>query len=143
VAQAELVRCAARVAGLDYDCPGYAALAADATPAQQAYAAYLQGRWQGLNAGLLPEQHRGVLASGTLAGVQDPLARLVAAGALAEGGRITPADIAKAVDTASTRAGAGRCWPGWACRSSAPRPPAMPRRCSRSGGGSRWVTDSP
>jgi hypothetical protein len=103
VAQVELVRCAARAASLVYDCPGYAALALDATPAQQAYAAYLAGQWQGLNAGLLPEQHRGVLTAGTLAGVQDPLARLVAAGALMKAGRITPADIAQAVDTASNQ----------------------------------------
>jgi hypothetical protein len=102
-AQAELVRCAARVAALEYECPGYAALAGDATPAQQAYAAYLDGRWQGLNAGLLPEQHRGVLTGGTLAGVSDPLARLVAAGALLKAGRITPADIGNAVDTASNQ----------------------------------------
>jgi hypothetical protein len=103
VAQAELVRCAAHVAALDYECPGYAALAADATPAQQAYAAYLQGQWQGLNAGLLPEQHRAVVAGGSLAGVQDPLARLVAAGALMKAGRITPDGIAAAVDTASNQ----------------------------------------
>jgi hypothetical protein len=103
VAQAELVRCAAQVAALVYECPGYAALAADASPAQQAYAAYLAGQWQGLNAGLLPEQHRAVVASGALAGVQDPLARLVAAGALMKAGRITPADIASAVDTASNQ----------------------------------------
>jgi hypothetical protein len=103
VAQAELVRCAARVASLVYDCPGYTALAGDATPAQQAYAAYLQGQWQGLNAGLLPEQHRAVLKSATLAGVQDPLARLVAAGALLKAGKISPADIANAVDTASNQ----------------------------------------
>jgi hypothetical protein len=103
VAQAELVRCAAHVAALDYDCPGYAALAPDATPAQQAYAAYLQGQWQGLNAGLLPEQHRAVVTGGALAGVQDPLARLVAAGALMKAGKITPAGIANAVDTASNQ----------------------------------------
>jgi hypothetical protein len=103
VAQAELVRCAAQVAALQYECPGYAALAQDATPAQQAYAAYLDGRWQGLNAGLLPEQHRGVVTAGTLAGVSDPLARLVAAGALLKAGRITPADIGNAVDTASNQ----------------------------------------
>jgi hypothetical protein len=103
VAQAELVRCAARVAALEYECPGYAALAGDATAAQQAYAAYLDGRWQGLNVGLLPEQHRGVLTGGTLAGVSDPLARLVAAGALLKAGRITPADIGNAVDTASNQ----------------------------------------
>ncbi|ALK97780.1 hypothetical protein AB595_18250 [Massilia sp. WF1] len=103
VAQAELARCAARVASLVYDCPGYAALAGDATPAQQVYAAYLSGQWQGLDASLLPEQHRGVVGGGTLAGVQDPLARLVAAGALMKAGRITPPDIGNAVDTASSQ----------------------------------------
>jgi len=101
VAQAELVRCGAHAAALDYDCAGFAAVAGDATPAQRAYAAYLDGRWTGLDAALLPEQHRAVVASGTLAGVADPLARLVAAGALFKAGRIAPADIAAAVDTAS------------------------------------------
>jgi hypothetical protein len=103
VAQAELVRCAARVAALVWECPAYAALASDATPAQRAYAAYLDGRWQGLDAALLPEQHRAVVASGSPDGVQDPLARLVAAGALLKAGRITPAGIATAVDTASAQ----------------------------------------
>ncbi len=103
VAQAELVRCAAQVAALVYECPGYAALAADASPAQQAYAAYLQGQWQGLNVALLPEQHRPVVTNGSLAGVQDPLARLVAAGALMKAGRIAPGDIVQAVDTASNQ----------------------------------------
>jgi hypothetical protein len=101
VAQAELVRCGVRAAALDYDCAAFAAIASDATPAQRAYAAYLDGRWQGLDAALLPEQHRGVVGSGSLAGVSDPLARLVAAGALLKVGRITPADIGTAVDTAS------------------------------------------
>jgi hypothetical protein len=103
VAQAELVRCGVKAAALDYDCAGFAALANDATPAQRAYAAYLDGRWQGLDAALLPEQHRAVVASGSLAGVADPLARLVAAGALLKAGRITPADIVAAVDTASSQ----------------------------------------
>jgi hypothetical protein len=103
VAQAELVRCGVKAAALDYDCPGFAAVANDATPAQRAYAAYLDGRWQGLDAGLLPEQHRAVIANGSLAGVADPLSRLVAAGALLKAGRITPADIGAAVDTASSQ----------------------------------------
>jgi hypothetical protein len=101
VAQAELVRCGVQAAALAFDCAGFEAIAADATPAQRAYAAYLGGRWQGLDTALLPEQHRTVVASGTLAGVTDPLSRLVAAGALLKAGRITPADIAQAVDTAS------------------------------------------
>jgi hypothetical protein len=101
VAQAELVRCAVQVAALETDCPGFGVIAGEATPAQRAYAAYLEGRWQGLDAGQLPAQHRPVVAGGTLAGVADPLARLVAAGALLRAGRITPGDIGVAVETAS------------------------------------------
>jgi hypothetical protein len=102
VARAELVRCAAQVASLDFGpCEGFAALAPDAAPEEREYAAYIGGRWQGLNAGLLPEQHRPVVASGTAASVEDPLARLVAAGALMRVGRITPGDIEAAVATAS------------------------------------------
>jgi hypothetical protein len=103
VAQAELVRCAVQVAALEADCPGFAAIAAEATPAQRAYAAYLDGRWQGLDAGLLPAQHRPVVANGTLAGVADPLSRLVAAGALLRAGRIAPGEIGAAVETASAQ----------------------------------------
>jgi hypothetical protein len=102
VAQVELVRCAALVASLDFDgCPGYAALAQAARPEQRAYADYLYGRWQGLDATLLPEQHRTVPASGQIAAVADPLGRLVAAGAAFRAGRITPAGIDQAIDTAS------------------------------------------
>lgn len=104
VAQVELVRCAAQAASLVYEeCPGFAALAPDASPAQRAYADYLAGRWQGLDASLLPEQHRPVVASGALAGIEDPLSRMVAAGALFKAGRMTPEGIALAVDTASNQ----------------------------------------
>jgi hypothetical protein len=108
VAFAELVRCATRVASLEYDeCPGFAALAQDATAGEQAYAAYLTGRWQGLDAALLPEQHHAVVrsapgaAGGVLAAINDPLSRMVAAGALMQAGRIAPADIVVATETAS------------------------------------------
>jgi hypothetical protein len=104
VAQVELVRCAAQVASLVFeDCPGYAALADDATPAQRAYAAYLAGQWDGLDVALLPEQHRAVVGGGALEAIADPLARLVAAGAQFKASRIMPAGIALAVDTASTQ----------------------------------------
>lgn len=102
VAQVELVRCAAQAASLVFDdCPGYAALAADATPAQRAYAAYLAGQWDGLDVALLPEQHRAVVTGGALDGIDDPLSRLVAAGALFKAGRITPQQMTLALDTAS------------------------------------------
>lgn len=102
VAQVELVRCATLAASLEFDdCAGFAALAPDATAQQRAYAAYIAGRWQGLDAAALPEQHRPVVASGSLNGVTDPLARQVAAGALFKAGKISPADIEAATDTAS------------------------------------------
>lgn len=106
VAHAELVRCATRVASLEYDaCPGFAALAQDATAAERAYAAYLAGRWDEVDLALLPEQHR-ALARGRqgkamLSTIQDPLSRLVAAGVLMQTGQITPDDVALATETAS------------------------------------------
>lgn len=110
VAHAELVRCATRVASLEHDlCPGFQVLEQDATQAERAYAAYLTGRWQGLDPMLLPEQHRAVVKTGegqaksVLNAIQDPLSRLVAAGALLQMGRITPDDIATATETASTQ----------------------------------------
>jgi hypothetical protein len=104
VAQVELVRCAAQAASLVFeDCPGYAGLALDATPAQRAYAAYLAGQWDGIEVALLPEQHRAVVNSGALDRIEDPLARMVAAGALFKAGRMTPQGIALAIDTASNQ----------------------------------------
>lgn len=103
VAHAELYRCATRVASLEYDdCPGFAALAQDATANERAYAAYLAGRWQGLDAALLPEQHRAIVqGKGALGAIADPLSQLVAAGVLMKTGRIAPADIRLATATAS------------------------------------------
>jgi hypothetical protein len=105
VAHAELVRCAVRTASLEVgECVGFTALAQDASAEELAYAAYLAGRWQGLNPALLPEQHRAIAAgTGGLAGVADPLARLVAAGAKLQAGRIAPPDILIATDTASAQ----------------------------------------
>ena len=100
VAQVELVRCAAQTASLDVDdCAGFTALAADATPAQRAYADYLAGRWQGLDRAVLPEQHHGTAR----AAIADPLSRLVAAVATLRAGQRTPDGIAIAIDTASTQ----------------------------------------
>lgn len=105
VAHAELLRCAVKTASLEVgECAGFTPLAADATAAERAYAAYLAGRWQGLDAALLPPQHqpvvRGDLALSTVA---DPLSRLVAAGAMLQAGRIAPGDIDVAIETASSQ----------------------------------------
>ena len=104
VAQVELVRCATLAAALEFeDCPGFAPLAADATAQQRAYAAYLAGRWEGLDVAVLPEQHRAVVGSGSIAGIADPLSKLVAAGALFKAGRIRPGEIEAATETASAQ----------------------------------------
>lgn len=104
VAQIELVRCATQTASLEIDsCAGFAALSADASAVQRTYAAYLAGRWQGLDVTLLPEQHRGVVGGAALTTIADPLARLVAAGASLQAGKLTPEGIATATETASTQ----------------------------------------
>ena len=52
----------------------------------------------------LPEQHQAIARGpGSLAGIADPLARLVAAGAMLQAGRIAPADIVTATETASSQ----------------------------------------
>lgn len=105
VAHAELVRCAVYTASLVVgECKGFAALEHDATPAERAYAAYLAGQWQGLDPALLPAQHQAIVrGTSGLAGVADPLSRLVAAGAMLQAGRIAPTDIVIASDTASAQ----------------------------------------
>lgn len=109
IARAELVRCAARVASLEFDnCAGMAGLVEDAGAAERAYAAFLKGNWQGLDAATLPAQHRALVTASTeaarnaaLVGLQDPLAQLVAAGVLFQMGQLAPLGIATAVNTAS------------------------------------------
>ena len=85
LARAELVRCAARVASLEFDnCPGFEALRADAGHEEIAYAEYLVGRTE-------------------RAAAEDPLSRLVAAGVQFRSGKITPASIGAAVEIASAQ----------------------------------------
>jgi hypothetical protein len=108
VARVELVRCAARVASLDVSpCTGFDALAADAAAPELAYSRYLAGTAVAGDAALLPKAHQ-ALASGAasdaaMAGVEDPLSRLVAAGVLLRRGAATPGTVQVAVDTASAR----------------------------------------
>ena len=109
LARIELLRCAARAAALDFEpCTGFDALASDAAPAEQAYARYLKGAAQAADAPLLPEAHRGLVGAtvapdAVLAGIADPMSRLVAAGVLFRRGLATPGTITQAIDTASAR----------------------------------------
>ncbi len=105
-ARAELVRCAAQVAALEFGpCEGYQKLAADAAAPERAYAAFLGGQWGGVDAALLPAHYRPLL-TGTpgvdaLRAVPDPLARLVAAAVLLRKGLLSPEGMRLAGDTAS------------------------------------------
>jgi hypothetical protein len=110
LARLELMACAARVASLAFDpCEGFERVRADAPPAERAYADYLAGRVVPADAGLLPPQHRALAAGGVAAesaaaalkGIDDALARLVAAGVLLHAGRAHPNVLSIAVDTAS------------------------------------------
>ena len=108
VARAELARCAARVASLEFDeCPGYQAVERDAAAPERAYAAYLRGTLPAADGALLPEPQRAALtgnaAADSLARIADPLSRLVAAGVLLRSGKGDPAAFALATDTASAQ----------------------------------------
>lgn len=85
VARAELVRCAARAASLEFDeCPGFQALRYGARAEEAAYAEYLSGKGS----------HR--------AG-DDPLSRLVAFAVSLRNGAISPTGISAAVEIASAQ----------------------------------------
>ncbi|MEB0136309.1 hypothetical protein QN362_13285 [Actimicrobium sp. CCC2.4] len=106
LARAELVRCAVRVASLEFDqCAGYQALATSASKVERTYAAYLTAHWQDIDVALLPVQHRAMLASsGTaVSTIEDPLALLIAAGVLLQNGRLTQADMIAATEVASAQ----------------------------------------
>ena len=110
VARVELVRCAARVASLEFDsCTGFDALAADAAAPELAYSRYVSGASLAGDVALLPKAHQALAAASVagndaaLAAVEDPLSRLVAAGVLLRRGTASPATVQIALDTASAR----------------------------------------
>lgn len=105
LAQLELLRCAAQAASLAAaPCTAFDALRADASPAQVAYADYLAGRVTPQQAALLPATQRTAATNAqAIAGIDDPLARLVAAGAALRAGRATPATADVAIGTASSQ----------------------------------------
>lgn len=107
LARAELTRCALQVASLAFEpCVGFDALRADAPLPEQTYADFLAGRWSAVDPALLPVRYQSVVQAGagsaaTLAALEDPRSRLIAAGALFRVGRLSPAGIVLARETAS------------------------------------------
>lgn len=85
VARAELVRCAARAASLEFDdCPGFEKLRTDAGPEELAYADSLSGKTERKE-------------------TDEPVSKLVSHGVKFKSGKATPADIAAAVDLSSAQ----------------------------------------
>ncbi len=112
MARAELMRCAAAVAALQFEpCAAYERLRADAAPAEQAYAAYLAGTLSAAQRPLLPAAQQPLAgpagaADADLAALQataDPMSRLVAAALWLRSGRAVPGVLALASDTASAQ----------------------------------------
>ena len=111
MARAELLRCALRVASLDWQprCEGFEVLRDAASPAELAYADYLQGRWNEASRSALSPVQRRVTEQGprALAGLEDPLSRLLGAAVLMRSGQVPPSGqdalVAVAVDTASAQ----------------------------------------
>ena len=111
VARAELVRCALGTAALDFDaCARFDAIRNEATADDQAYRSFLNGQWRARDAARLPSQYRGLVASGGEAArnkamqrMEDPVSRLIAAGALFRLVQLSPAGRGTAVETASAQ----------------------------------------
>jgi len=107
LARAELTRCALRVASLDAEpgnvCPGFSDLVDGATAEEKAYADFLAGR--PAPAALLPPSYRHLAAADgrSLAAIESPLPRLIAAGVLLRQGKLSAHDVDLAVDTASAQ----------------------------------------
>lgn len=110
VARVRLVRCAVTAAALDFAaCPRPQALPEEGGAEERAYAAYLAGTWEGLDAARLPAVHAAVVKArddaGRLAAIRSieaTTSRLVAAAVLFRRSALPPSGIDLAVDAAST-----------------------------------------
>jgi hypothetical protein len=110
-ARVELVRCALATAALDSDaCAGFDAIRNEATADDQAYRAFLSGQWQAQDAPRLPSQYRPIASardeaarSRAMQQIEDPVSRLVAAGALFGVAQLSPEGLGTAVATASAQ----------------------------------------
>lgn len=111
VARAELTRCALQVASLRFErCDSFEALGGEVAVPEQVYARYLQGApLAASELAQLPQAHRRVAgarpeaAARTLAAIDDPVARIVAAGVVLRGGRGDAELLQVAVDTATAQ----------------------------------------
>ena len=110
-ARADLVRCALGTAALDVDaCRGFEAAHDDATLQDRTYGEFVMGRLSSTNASSLPAQYRALVKAGSEAArdkalqkIDDPVSRLIAAGAMFRAAALSPAGLRVAIDTASAQ----------------------------------------
>lgn len=112
LARAELMRCAALVASLQFGpCEGFERLRVDAGAPELAYAAHLRGRLLPAQRALLPPAQQPLAVApaaesaqlAALRATADPLSRLLAAALWLQAGQAAPGVLALAVDTASAQ----------------------------------------
>jgi len=112
VGHIELLRCGLHVAVLDFaPCTGYTELAAiRTTPADNAYARFISGNWQGIDPKLVPAQYGTLMGTANqsqahinqnIVAIADPVSRLVATGVMVRRGQFDAATLQAAVDVAS------------------------------------------
>ena len=110
-ARVEVARCALGTAALDVDaCAAYESLRADATTQDQAYGDFVTGHGREQDASKLPEQYRSVATAHdegarnkAMQKIEDPVSRLIAAGALFRLAQLSPDGLIIATDTASAQ----------------------------------------
>ena len=106
LARAELMRCAAMVAGLVFEpCERFETLRADAGAAERAYADYLAARKLSKDdlARLPPAQQAAAASPANVPSIEDPLSRLIAVAVMFQSGQASPTMIEAATETASAQ----------------------------------------
>ncbi|MEW5908770.1 MAG: hypothetical protein AB1659_03120 [Thermodesulfobacteriota bacterium] len=108
-AQAGLVRCAMRVASLDFaPCTDFVRFEKEVGAEEIAYFHFIEGNWDQADLRRLPDQYRPLLRAADTAKlnraaqqIQEPVSRLIAAALLFKKGRIEPETMSVALETAS------------------------------------------
>lgn len=105
MAYVELHACSVKTASLyAFGCPDFAPLAQDAGAAENAYAAYLRAEVADSELSLLPPPQQMAWKNPPQLGeISEPLSRLLAAAVLLQAGRLPPAGMQVAIDTARTQ----------------------------------------
>jgi hypothetical protein len=108
-ARGELIRCAFATAALEFSvCDKWRSLEGDAEARDRAYGALLSGAFADVDAKDVPPQYVSLAKAQGAGGrndalkkIEDPLSRLIGAGALFRAGDLAPDGVSLAVDTAS------------------------------------------